>query len=322
MENNNIMVSIIMPVYNHERYLKEAIESVINQKVTFKIELLIGEDCSPDHSRDICRYYDNKYDFVKVYYREKNMGAMSNIYDLSCRAQGKYIASLEGDDYWNDNNKLQKQVDFLESNEDYIGCCHLFDVVDEKGIKYYDRDVECQFFKGEIYTKKEFEKGILPSHINALVFKNIYKDESIDTDFLCDFSNLLGDITIVSILIRQGKIYCFPDVMSCYRKVIDSGSSFSARNEHNNIRDKIFESQMYLQSKFNGEISFAARKKAVFASAVFKWYRSKDKRDYQVVRNIINGSKQQLLYTIYFAYLVSAKKVVSLLFKEDKRIRF
>ena len=264
-----------MPVYNHERYLKEAIESVINQKVTFKIELLIGEDCSPDHSRDLCRYYDNKYDFIKVCYREKNMGAMSNIYDLSCRAQGKYIASLEGDDY---------------SNGDYIGCCHQFDVVDEKGLKYYDRDVECQFFKGEIYTKKEFEKGILPSHINALVFKNIYKDESIDTGFLCDFSNLLGDITIV----------CFPDVMSCYRKVIDSGSSFSARNEHNNIRDKIFESQMYLQNKFNGEISFAARKKAVFASAVFKWYRSKDKRDYQVVRNIINGSKQQLLYNNLF----------------------
>ena len=115
-----IKVSIIMLVYNHEKYIAEAIESVINQKTDFDFELLIGEDCSTDNSRRIIEYYEKKYpNIIKVKYWGKNIGMNGNGFYLLKNATGKYIAALDGDDYYTDEYKLQKQFNFLEKNPEY-----------------------------------------------------------------------------------------------------------------------------------------------------------------------------------------------------------
>ena len=146
-EKEEILVSVIMPVYNHEKYLRQAIDSVVNQRTEFKIELLIGEDYSTDQSREICREYEKKYNnIIKVFYREKNVGPLENSYDLLINMRGKYSITLEGDDYWTDMDKLQMQVDFLNSHPEYIGCCHKFCLVDQNGIPMVDRDYERQFY--------------------------------------------------------------------------------------------------------------------------------------------------------------------------------
>lgn len=114
-------VSVLMLTYNHEKYIAQAIEGVMMQKVDFYFELIIGDDCSTDKTTKIIQEYKNKFpDIIKPILRTENIGAGNNYVDINKKAKGKYIAHCEGDDYWTDPNKLQKQVDFLEANPDYV----------------------------------------------------------------------------------------------------------------------------------------------------------------------------------------------------------
>ena len=115
-------VSVIILVYNHEMYLEQALDSVLMQKTDCNLEVLVGEDASPDGSADILRRYEDAYPgFFTVFYRSENMGGTKNAYDLLSRAKGRYIAFLEGDDFWTDERKIQKQADFLEHYPEYQG---------------------------------------------------------------------------------------------------------------------------------------------------------------------------------------------------------
>lgn len=114
------MVSVNMITYNHRPYLAEAIEGVLMQETDFPLELVIGEDCSTDGTREIAFDYQRRFpDVVRVVTSEQNVGSRANSYRVRKASRGKYIAFCEGDDYWIDPRKLQKQVDFLESHPDY-----------------------------------------------------------------------------------------------------------------------------------------------------------------------------------------------------------
>lgn len=130
------LVSVKMITYNHEPYIAQAIEGVLQQKTTFPIELIIGEDCSTDGTRKIVLEYQKKYpNVIRVLTSDQNVGARRNGIRTDSPCRGKYIAYCEGDDYWHDLQKLQKQVDFLEQNPDY-GAVHsdvvLYDVSQKK----------------------------------------------------------------------------------------------------------------------------------------------------------------------------------------------
>ncbi|MGA2531665.1 MAG: glycosyltransferase [Candidatus Aminicenantales bacterium] len=109
-----------MITYNHENYIRSAIEGVLMQKTAFKIELVIGEDCSTDDTRNICKEHEQKNPaVVKLLQSKVNLGMMLNTLRTLDACRGKYIAICEGDDYWTDSSKLQMQVDLLEANPDY-----------------------------------------------------------------------------------------------------------------------------------------------------------------------------------------------------------
>jgi len=123
----NIHVSVIMITYNHEPYIQQAIHGVISQQCDFEVELIIADDCSPDHTQGIVNNYINTMeipDNIHVRYQKHkiNKGMNANYIWALKRAQGKYIANCEGDDYWTDPLKLQKQIDFLEQHPDYALC--------------------------------------------------------------------------------------------------------------------------------------------------------------------------------------------------------
>jgi GT2 family glycosyltransferase len=118
-------VSVLMATYNHEKYITQAIESVLIQQTGFPIELLVGEDCSTDNTRKIIESFANRYpSIVRPVFREKNIGAALNFANLYELSSGEYLAELEGDDYWTDPLKLRKQVAFLEQNQDFSMCFH------------------------------------------------------------------------------------------------------------------------------------------------------------------------------------------------------
>jgi glycosyltransferase involved in cell wall biosynthesis len=120
-----IMVSVIMLTFQHENYIKQAIEGVLMQQCNFKIELMIVNDCSSDKTAKIIQYIiqnDTRASIIKYHKHQKNIGANANLEFAINQTKSKYIAICEGDDYWTDPFKLQKQVDFLEDNSNIVVC--------------------------------------------------------------------------------------------------------------------------------------------------------------------------------------------------------
>ena len=125
MEHNDIMVSIVCNTYNHEKYVKDALEGFISQKTNFPIEILVMDDASTDGTADIIREYEKKYpELIKPIYQTINQYSqgLAPGKQNRDRAIGKYIAMCEGDDYWIDEYKLQKQVDYMESHPECTFC--------------------------------------------------------------------------------------------------------------------------------------------------------------------------------------------------------
>jgi len=167
---NNIvekpLVSVSVVTYKHEQYIKQCLDGILMQKTNFEFEILLGEDDSPDKTREICIEYANKFPkkirlFLHdrsnvIYINGSPTGRYNSLYNLT-NARGKYIALCEGDDYWTDPLKLQKQVDFLEKNED-VGLVHSdFDwyfVKGNKMINNYYKSV--QFYFPLKYNVREY----------------------------------------------------------------------------------------------------------------------------------------------------------------------
>lgn len=123
MSNSTLKLSVFMLAYNHENFIKQAIDSILMQKVNFDYNIVIGEDFSTDNTRKILLDYKRQYpEKITLILRDKNVGAMQNQLETFAGCKGEYMAILEGDDYWTDENKLQKQVDFLEANKDFSIC--------------------------------------------------------------------------------------------------------------------------------------------------------------------------------------------------------
>jgi pyruvyltransferase len=127
-ENGTVpFVSICVISYNHEPFIGDALDGILRQETTFPYEIVLDDDCSTDNTAGIIRRYMEKYpNIIHANLREQNLGPTVNFAQTLDRAKGKYIAICEGDDYWIDPSKLQKQVDFLEQNEDYSVCYHCF----------------------------------------------------------------------------------------------------------------------------------------------------------------------------------------------------
>ena len=119
-----IKVSVCMIAYKHEAYIAQAIESILSQQVDFPIELVIGDDCSPDGTAAICERYAAQDARVRLLPRDRNLGVMPNFSRTLSACTGTYIAVCEGDDYWTDPHKLRKQVQFLDAHPDHAGAAH------------------------------------------------------------------------------------------------------------------------------------------------------------------------------------------------------
>lgn len=216
--NNEILVSILCNTYNHENYIADAIEGFLSQKTNYKYEILIHDDASTDRTAEIIREYELKYpDLIKPIYQKENQ--YSKGIDVSeinnARATGKYFAICEGDDYWTDPNKLQKQVDFLEEHPDFTLCVHSALQVD---VTNKDRILEIRpSTSNKVFSVEEiiYGGGDLFS-TNSMVFRA----EAVES--MPDFYNNapVGDYPLTIFLSLVGKVYYLDDPMSVYRYAV------------------------------------------------------------------------------------------------------
>ncbi len=153
------LVSVCVITYGHENFIEESINSILMQVCDFDFEVIISNDCSPDMTNakivDIINNHP-KANLIKYHNHEKNSGAMSNFFFSLKESKSNYIALCEGDDYWTDNFKLQKQIDFLENNQEYSLCFTSRNVIDNNG-KIISKDV----FESKDWFTSDILNGII-----------------------------------------------------------------------------------------------------------------------------------------------------------------
>lgn len=214
MEENQLKVSVCCLAYNHASYIRQCLDGFLMQKTNFPIEILIHDDASTDGTQDIIREYEAKYpDIIKPIYQKENQYSkgisISLTYNWS-RAKGKYVAICEGDDYWTDPYKLQKQVDFLESHPDYVMCSHRFNqYIQDKNFLEEEKD---STFQGANYDLKNLIGGKWLTQTLTVM----YRRSALDLKQY-DLYGMSMDIILFYALLKNGKGYCFPDIMGVYR---------------------------------------------------------------------------------------------------------
>ncbi|MDE6659151.1 MAG: glycosyltransferase family 2 protein, partial [Eubacterium sp.] len=226
-ENNKPLVSVICITYGQEDYIAEALESFVSQKTTFKYQILVGEDHGPDRTAEIVLEYAEKYpDLIIPFIREENMGAQRNLVDLCRRAGTPYVAFCEGDDYWIDDYKLQKQFDFMEEHPEYRACFHNTRIQAEDS--WYLKDWYIPDKNGDIFIPSS-----LPGYNNKLT--TIYMDYYIsfgpahtssifyrwdDTKEIPEwyYRHIYGDHSLMMIQAGDEPIGYIPETMSVYRR--------------------------------------------------------------------------------------------------------
>jgi len=256
MKQNEITVSVILLAYNHHKFIRQAIESVISQECSYKFELIIGEDCSTDDTRVICLSYANKYpDLVKLILSEQNVGAIEN--ELNCikNSSGKYIAYLEGDDFWTDNLKLQKQVDYLESNPD-VGLVHgdvnHLDQKKGKMIAAFNKTNNIDIPSGEI-----FEFLMKPSHsiktMTVCFRSDLFKLHYLDNESIMTSNWKLIDISIWLMLSYYSKIHYMAEVFATYRLLPESMSRTNDLLKRHHFHRKIYDIFSYYANNYSDD---------------------------------------------------------------------
>lgn len=214
MSTDTILLSVVLLTYNHERYIEQCLESIVRQKTNFAYNIIIGDDASTDATQKIINEYAQQYPNIIPICRKHNIGAVSNLVDLLKRTQAKYIAGCEGDDFWTDEFKLQKQVDFLENRAGYSAVSHDIIIVDENN-EIVERELSW-IAKEREFTWQDFRGIYLPGHPVALVFRHIFTGD-IQADILKQMHEQIADRTLALLLSLKGNIYRLPDTMAAYR---------------------------------------------------------------------------------------------------------
>lgn len=218
----NVTISIVCDVFNHEPYLRQCLDGFVMQKTDFPFEILISDDASTDKSADIIKEYVSKSPslFKPIYQSENQFSQGVGIWsDIQFpRATGKYIAICEGDDFWTDPLKLQKQVDILEADESLMACCTNSSLVDKEGTlieEKLSRPVVPDNREGK-YTLREFFEQNHTYPTASMVFRRTHFDE-ICEKFRKTRNPFLGDWTLWIAILCFGNMYYLDEVTCAYR---------------------------------------------------------------------------------------------------------
>jgi len=226
----NPRVSVVMITYNHERFIAQAIESAVNQQTDFPYEIVIGEDCSTDGTARIVRDYQARYPtLIRALLRTRNLGAHQNFMDTLRNARGEYIALLEGDDYWTDPRKLQKQVEFLDRHPECSTCFHPA-LVKCEDVQYPQPTIGSD--------AKDFSTLEDILEVNFVPTLSIMFRARLVATFPDWYHEMpMGDWPLLILLAQHGKLGCIREVMGTYRA--HSGGIWSSRRLTQRMLDDV-----------------------------------------------------------------------------------
>jgi len=266
---NTPLVSICCLAYNHEPYIRECLDGFMMQQCDFKFEVLIHDDASTDGTADIIREYEAKFpEILKPIYQTENQYS-KGLRNISARlnyprARGKYIALCEGDDYWTDPLKLQKQVDFLEGNPEYILACHNYKILNYDGETYRD-EYEYNFVKDKDLI--EIDESIYLSHWLTKTLTVMFLN---DSKILAEFNSIENkrDLSLFYVFIKNGKGIFQNFYGAIYRKQKKGVYSSQTRYE-TKIQDILILEELY--QLHNSDIVFQRIQREKMSAIYFQF---------------------------------------------------
>lgn len=217
-QQSNVKVTVICLTYNHEKYIRDALDGFVSQRTNFKFEVIVHDDASTDNTPDIIRKYEKMYpDIIKPIYQKENqfrLGVNKYYKFILPISHGEFIALCEGDDYWTDPLKLQKQYDYMAAHPDCSLVVHNTERIDMKSgskkaflPKSFDDSGKCEFAAEEVI------KNHMLFHTSALFFRKEFFTKN--EEFLKCHQQY--DYLIKSLLVTEGSVHYVPQIMSVYR---------------------------------------------------------------------------------------------------------
>ena len=288
-----VEVSVCVISYNFEKYISQTLDSVLAQMTNFEYEIIVSDDCSSDKTQEILLEYKRKYpDLIKlVLLPENTKGAFTQIRALEL-VKGKYIAILEGDDFWCNENKLQMQYDYMESHPEKSAVVTHLNAVDEFGNplkmpKDWDKNIN-----KEEFSIKDYEKKPISPFLQSLLFRN--KEKYID---LLHERNRLDNYT-QAMLLCDGNIGILPDITATYRIVHFHGENYSSLP----IEKKallLFNCGLLIDEKFGDKINTNRMMDNILADAILFGHKSMTETEKEYYKKLSFGRKCDVVGRIF-----------------------
>ncbi|WP_394960520.1 glycosyltransferase [Candidatus Allofournierella merdavium] len=210
------LVTVVITTYNQERYIRQAIDSVLAQKTDFDFEVYITEDCGTDGTRAILREYAARFpERIRLNLRDKNVGISRNWYEGLCAARGSFVCTLEGDDWWRDDRKLQKQADFLRAHPEYLAVSHTLLLTDDAGNTYGTLPDDERILNADA-TMALFLRGVTYS-CTACMVRNIFQTPDPAREAYVTANRSIADFALCMLYLDGGRVFVMDDAMSAYR---------------------------------------------------------------------------------------------------------
>lgn len=310
------LVAIRCITYNHEPYIREALEGFVMQKTNFPFVAIVHDDASTDGTAAIIREYAEKYpDIIKPIYETENQyskkdGSLSRIMNRACAETGaKYIALCEGDDYWIDPLKLQKQVDFLESYPDYGMCYTNFNIKNEIK-KIYTKDLfdnRKDIFQKEFKSPEEFilkKKYVCPPSW-------VFRAELQPTDLVL---SLDGSFVMFTHFLCSTKVKYLPITTAVYRILSESASHSNSQEKILKRTKNLFETQIALIKKYNIDDSMISKCEISYYRENLYRFIICDMKDEIETANRLIKKNNLVVYIYMFLYRIHAKSLLKYIY--------
>lgn len=327
---NEIEVSVAVITYKMQQYIVDLLESILKQKTNFRFEIVVDDDCSPDSTREILLDYARRYpDIFVLSLRDSNIGGSKNMYGVLQKCRGKYIAILEGDDWWECDDKLQYQYDFMESHSEYIGMyCNSWVETSLTSVEHHPRRniTEPLVFTYQDYMNYSFFDR-LPNSTDTAFFRNIFQNSpQEELDVFWKAHDMVWDQSLALILYGKGNVYVDPRIVSHHRSiVVENGNNYQSLYAKRD--NKVTDSRMYgVQEEYMENVlhrkctKFYKVRGMLFAEAFWIACKSQNQSDREKMLSIWNQRKKKwplVLWTVVWGFGTLRRKIAG---KKDKKL--
>ena len=231
------MVDVHIVTFNHAQYIGKCLDSILSQETSFDVRIVVGDDCSNDGTQEILQDYQRRFpDKIELLLNDKNLGpdylpGLFNFLNVMRSMNAKYVAMIEGDDYWTDSQKLEKQVGYLENNPSAAGCFHDTVQVDDGGAVLKEL-----YYKAEqnVYTQEDCMLNLKSAYATSAL---LFRGECIK-DLPAWYTKWTSDYALDLLITERGELHHIDGVMSAYR--IHDGGIWMGKAHHENMKQLLY----------------------------------------------------------------------------------